>query len=136
MRVSFLCCPDLESIFFCQALARRAPQAGEPTPDYHEEHLLFGRPVEVHEEVRRGRRTLPRAPGGLRLSQHFESVPFFLHRCFVSRKMAVPLRFFSFLQIWTGLAEAEHVMGNITKRPWIPWWAWRNVSRTRALRPR
>ena len=39
------------------------------------------------------------------------------HRCSDSWKMAVPLLSLSFLQLWTGLAEAEHVMENATDGP-------------------
>lgn len=61
---------------FLWDLACRPPQAGEPTPEYHGEHLQLGRPVEVVEEARRGWRTLPRAPRGQQLSQHVEHVFF------------------------------------------------------------
>ena len=57
------------------------------------------------------------------------SVSFSLHRCYDSQKMADPLLFSEF-SAETGLAKADHVMENTTKRPCLPGGIWRSFSRT------
>ena len=79
----------------------------------------FGRPVEVHEEVRRGRGTLPWAPCGLWLAACRACPLRCVGECSESENLALPGR-------WRPPAMME----KITKRPWIPWWAWRKFPRT------
>ena len=57
------------------------------------------------------------------------SMFFSLRRCYDSWKMAALLLFSEF-SAETGLAKADHVMENTTKRPCLPGGIWRSFSRT------